>query len=105
MAQSGVTMSSVKMKGVSNGAMPISANGSNGRRRGSLASVVGALHRYIVDNSLRPGDRLPTERELIQQLGVSRSVLREALRELQAQRMIVARHGHGLHVLPYGPAL
>ena len=50
-------------------------------------SVVEALRRSIVHGSLAPGARL-VERELIAMMGVSRTVLREALRQLEAEGLI-----------------
>jgi len=47
---------------------------------------------------LRPGDRLPPERELATLLGVSRPSLREAVRSLQAQGLLSVRHGQGVFV-------
>lgn len=44
---------------------------------------------------IKSGDRLPPERELIQQMGVSRTVLREALRVLEARGILEATHGEG----------
>ncbi len=46
--------------------------------------IVNQIKRLIVDGKLRPGDRLPPERELIKELGVSRPSLREALNSLVA---------------------
>lgn len=48
---------------------------------------------------LKPGDRLPPERELSTLLGVSRPSLREAVRSLQAQGMLQVRHGQGVYVV------
>ena len=38
--------------------------------------VVNALYQIIDDQEIKPGDQLPSERELIEQMGVSRNVLR-----------------------------
>jgi GntR family transcriptional repressor for pyruvate dehydrogenase complex len=52
----------------------------------------------IADGALRPGDRLPTESQLLGQLGVGRSTLREALRSLSGMGVLDIRHGHGVYV-------
>jgi GntR family transcriptional repressor for pyruvate dehydrogenase complex len=52
----------------------------------------------IVNRRLRPGDRLPSERELGEQFGVSRTVIREAVRALAAKGVIDVRTGSGLRV-------
>lgn len=44
---------------------------------------------------LRPGDPIPTETELCQKLGVSRSSVREAVRSLATLDIVEVRHGHG----------
>ena len=49
--------------------------------------VLGALRRAIVSGQLAPGERL-TERALIEMLAVSRTVIREALRQLEAEGLI-----------------
>ncbi len=48
----------------------------------------------LFDGSLKPGDRLPPERELSQVLGVGRPALREALRVLEAKGLVVLRKGN-----------
>jgi DNA-binding FadR family transcriptional regulator len=53
---------------------------------------------YIIDGGLRAGDRLPTEDELAGRLGVSRTVVREALSGLEALGIIEVRHGLGRYV-------
>ena len=53
------------------------------------------LKQYILQNKLRPGDKLPTEDKLATQLGVSRTAVREALRSLEALGLIEARRGFG----------
>lgn len=52
---------------------------------------------------LRPGDRLPAERELARRLGVSRPVLREALRALALMKVVDIRHGTGSYVTSLEP--
>lgn len=64
--------------------------------RKSLTQVVaGKLAASILSGSLRPGDQLPPERELINQLGVSRATLREALKALAENKLIEVRPGIG----------
>ena len=60
--------------------------------------VANELLDTIVSRRLRPGDRLPTERELAEQFGVSRTVVREAVRSLAGKGIIDARPGRGLTV-------
>ncbi len=57
-----------------------------------------AIRQYVVREKLRPGDPLPSERQMQQQLGISRAPVREALRVLQSVGMIEARQGKGLFV-------
>jgi GntR family transcriptional repressor for pyruvate dehydrogenase complex len=52
----------------------------------------------IVDGSLPRGTKLPSERDLAGQLGVSRTVVREAVRTLQAKGVLDARSGSGVRV-------
>lgn len=56
------------------------------------------IQRYIVDNNVRPGMRLPSERELAEQLEVSRSSVREALRELEAIGLVEKQLRSGTYV-------
>lgn len=61
--------------------------------------IIAALRRAIEMGVLKPGDRL-IEKDLCGQLGVSRTCLREALRELEAQRVIANSAARGLMVTP-----
>jgi DNA-binding FadR family transcriptional regulator len=66
---------------------------STSRVRRTFEEVALQLRAMFTDGHLRPGDRLPPERELSQQLGVSRSALREALRTLEISGVIQLRKG------------
>lgn len=68
------------------------------RRRRLYEDVVSQLQRLISSGRLEPGDRLPSERSLADQLAVSRASVREALRILEARGMLETRPGHGLFV-------
>jgi len=52
----------------------------------------------ILEGRFRVGERLPPENQLAQQFGVSRPVLREALRRLQSDGVVVSRQGSGNYV-------
>ncbi|MDA7440152.1 GntR family transcriptional regulator, partial [Planktomarina temperata] len=56
-------------------------------------SVVRQVEQLILRGILRPGERLPSERELAEKLAVSRPSLREALSELQQAGLLTARAG------------
>lgn len=61
-----------------------------------VADVVASeLEKRILEGSLKPGDRLPAERELALELGVSRPSLREAIHKLAAKGLLTTRHGGG----------
>lgn len=65
-------------------------------REETLANrVVAELERLIVESRLGDGDRLPSERELAMQFGVSRTVVREAVRALAARRLVSVEGGRG----------
>lgn len=69
-----------------------------GKRETLVEAVAQALIRYIAANGLRGGDRLPSERELVEMVGVSRLPLREALCILKGLGIVEARHGKGVFV-------
>ncbi|TDD17896.1 FadR/GntR family transcriptional regulator [Nonomuraea diastatica] len=68
--------------------------------------VVEQVEEAIESGALSPGERLPSERDLMVQFSVSRSTVREALRVLQARGLVRSRPGdpHGAEVLPFTPA-
>ncbi|MGA4508966.1 FadR/GntR family transcriptional regulator [Propionibacteriaceae bacterium G1746] len=61
-------------------------------------SATEAIKQYILDEGLQPGDPLPTEAELCDSLGVSRSSVREAIRTLVSLDIVEVRHGVGTTV-------
>ena len=61
------------------------------------------LRRMIATERLGPGQRLPPENELCEELSVSRGSLREAIRMLAALRVIESRHGSGTYVSALRP--
>ena len=61
-------------------------------------AIMHQLESMILEGSLKPGDRLPPERQLAEQLGVSRPSLREAIQRLAARGMLVSRQGGGTYV-------
>lgn len=71
--------------------------------RGSSISVQIAAHfeRLIATGELAIGSKLPSERELAQSFGISRSTLREAMFELEAKRLVKRTPGRGTIVQPH----
>lgn len=63
-----------------------------------LRQTIQAVKEHILVNGLRPGDPMPTETQLIEALGISRSNLREAVRTLVALDILEVRHGTGTFV-------
>jgi GntR family transcriptional repressor for pyruvate dehydrogenase complex len=68
----------------------------------STEHVIAYVRDLIARGQLRPGDRLPAERDLSTQLGVSRPTIRAGLRALSAMGVIQSRHGSGTYI-PDGP--
>ncbi|MFV4913982.1 FadR/GntR family transcriptional regulator [Microbacterium lacticum] len=64
-------------------------------RRSTTADEIKQL---ILARNLKSGDSLPTETELCETLGVSRSSVREAIRTLSTLDIVDVRHGHGTYV-------
>jgi GntR family transcriptional repressor for pyruvate dehydrogenase complex len=67
------------------------------QREPTLASqVTEQLEALITNSHLQPGDKLPSERELARQFGVSRTVVREAVRALKAKSLVEVTSGSGM---------
>ncbi len=62
------------------------------------------LARRIERGELAPDQRLPTEQQLSEQFGVSRTVVREAVSRLKSMGLLVSRQGAGVFVAPAGQA-
>ncbi|MFN8515106.1 MAG: FadR/GntR family transcriptional regulator [Chloroflexia bacterium] len=60
--------------------------------------IVERITAFILDAKLRPGDKLPSERDLMVQLGVGRSSLREAIKTLSAIGIVDVQIGDGMYV-------
>lgn len=63
------------------------------RTRRAFEAVCDQVRRQVSDGTLQSGQRLPGERELAEQFGISRSGVREALRSLEAAGLVEARTG------------
>jgi GntR family transcriptional repressor for pyruvate dehydrogenase complex len=61
-------------------------------------SVIRQIEGLILHGVLRPGERLPSEREMSERLGVSRPSLREAISDLQDAGLLATRAGSGIFV-------
>nr|BFE56060.1 FadR/GntR family transcriptional regulator [Dactylosporangium thailandense] len=68
------------------------------RRRSRAHEVQDEVKELIVRRGLSAGDSLPTESELVEELGVGRNAVREALKALQAVGIVDIRHGFGMFV-------
>jgi GntR family transcriptional regulator, transcriptional repressor for pyruvate dehydrogenase complex len=64
-------------------------------QRRTFEQILLQIEEAIIDGRLKPGDKLPPERDLAQTFGVSRASVREALRVLEMFGVIVARRGTG----------
>lgn len=61
--------------------------------------VADAIHRYIHDNHLQPGDKIPSERMLAEQLQTGRNSVREALRVLEHEGILEVKTGRGAFIV------
>ena len=72
---------------------------------GGAEQVVAHVRHLIERKRLRPGDRLPAERNLATQIGVSRPTVRMGLHALAAMGCVESRHGSGTYIPDGPPAL
>jgi len=67
------------------------------RRARLYEQVTERIQNLIITESLRPGDKLPSERELAERLGVSRTAVREAIRALSVRGLVKVKPGCGTY--------
>jgi len=67
--------------------------------RGLAHELVAAISAKLRSGAIKPGERLPTESEIVQAFGVSRGVVREALSRLGAEGLVQTLHGVGTFAL------
>jgi GntR family transcriptional regulator, transcriptional repressor for pyruvate dehydrogenase complex len=60
--------------------------------------IVQQIEESVLNGALKPGDQLPAERELAQQLGVSRTAVREAVKALREKGLVEAYSGRGTFI-------
>lgn len=72
---------------------------------GVVETTIDTIKQMIVDGRLRPGQKVPVEKDLADQLGVARNTLREAVRALIAMRVLQTRQGDGTYVTSLSPGL
>lgn len=79
---------------------PSSTASTGLRKHRNLAqALVEVISTEIRNGVLKPGEKLPTETAIMAQHNVSRTVVREAMSHLQAERLVQTRHGIGTFVL------
>jgi len=83
---------------------PLPAFTSLQRQDRLSAQAADQIVRMILDQQLPTGAKLPSERQLAEALGVSRTVVREAIRLLEARRLVEVQAGCGAVVRGVGPA-
>ena len=67
--------------------------------------AVERIKQMLIDGELKPGEKLPVEKDLATRLGVSRNSLREAVRALTTIRVLQTRQGDGTYVTSLSPEL
>ena len=68
------------------------------KRKKLYEEVVDQIIDLVRKKRLLPGDKLPPERELADELGVSRTVFREAIKALEEKELVEVRHGSGTYI-------
>jgi len=67
-------------------------------KAGLYQSIIEQIQQMIANDEIRPGDRFPPERELQEQFGVGRSIIRQAFRVLESNGLVISRPGGGRYL-------
>ncbi|MYX67398.1 GntR family transcriptional regulator [Streptomyces sp. KhCrAH-43] len=73
------------------------------RKQSRHEEIADALRAKIDDGSLAPGEKLPSEKHLLEQYGVSITTMRQALDTLKGEGLIASRQGYGITVREFRP--
>jgi len=76
----------------------MSSSPINGTWKRLYEEIVSSIEEQITKGKLKPGDRLPSERELSEQFDVSRTAVREAVKALREKGMVVVHPGRGTFI-------
>src|ERR1044071_8627288 len=68
------------------------------KRQSMYEQVIDHLKHFITENHLQPGDKLPTEHVLAEELGVNRLTVREALKVMESLGIVRMRPRHGIQL-------
>ena len=72
-----------------------------GQKEKLSSKIVNQLEEAIRNKELKPGEKIPTEMEMCELFGVSRTAVREAIQQLEARGLITIRKGCGIYVKDY----
>ena len=68
------------------------------KQQKAYKGVIDYFKQKIIDGELRPGEKLPPERDIAEQLGVSRNSVREAIRIMDMTGVISSQQGSGNYI-------
>ncbi|MCC7208763.1 MAG: FadR family transcriptional regulator [Anaerolineae bacterium] len=69
------------------------------KRPSVTETIIENFKQALIEGRLRPGQRLPSEAELAQQIGTGRNAVREAIKMLQAMGVVEIQHGNGSYIV------
>ena len=72
--------------------------GPQEKKKKKYIEIYDQICNYIRENDLKPGDKLPTEMKLCEHFGVSRTIIREAIKALEITGVITSRPGYGITI-------
>jgi GntR family transcriptional repressor for pyruvate dehydrogenase complex len=88
----------MKATSMSNAGSPFDGSIRPLNREPVSSSIMNLITDYILSKDLKPGDKLPTESEFSQQLGVGRNSVREAIKMLSSLGVIEIKRGLGTFI-------